>query len=192
MRIATLFSGIGAKDINGYIGIYVVLEDGRIFSYPKKQGNRIDKEGKFLKPQIKRNGYLGVTLQKYGAKKHLRVHRIVAEAFIENTMNKKTVNHIDGNKLNNHVSNLEWATQEENQLHADTTGLNRLNGINNPRFKKWWFSKGGVTNCPNITIKEWCLQNSFDESTIYRMIKESRTAKSGKLVGYLIGFSDAE
>lgn len=58
-----------------------------------------------------------------GKKKYLLVHRIVAKLFIENTNNAKTVNHKDGNKLNNSVSNLEWVTCQENLKHARDNGL---------------------------------------------------------------------
>ena len=62
-------------------------------------------------------------LSKFGHTKYCRIHRLVAQAFIPNPENKPTVNHIDGNKMNNTVENLEWATQSENQLHAIRTGL---------------------------------------------------------------------
>ena len=188
IKIATLFSGEEINDIDGYHGVYAITTFGRVWSYPKPQGNRIDTKGSFLKPQTKRNGYLGVTLQKNHKKRHVTIHRLVASAFILNHGNKATVNHIDGDKHNNNVENLEWATQEENQAHADSTGLNKVKGIDNPRFKKWWFRKNGVTVFPNTTIKDWCKSNLFDESTVYKMIKENRTAKSGKLLGYQIGF----
>lgn len=69
-----------------------------------------------------RHGYQFV----YTGLKQERVHRLVAEAFLENSENKEEVNHIDGNKLNNHVSNLEWSTHLENMQHAVRTGLHKL------------------------------------------------------------------
>lgn len=62
-------------------------------------------------------GYLRVYLSKNGKRKHHKVHRLVARAFIPNPDNKPQVNHIDGNKHNNSITNLEWVTDEENKLH---------------------------------------------------------------------------
>lgn len=69
--------------------------------------------------------YLAVELRKYGKRQRPLVHRLVAEAFIPNPDNKPQVNHIDGNRLNNHVSNLEWCTQSENIQHSLRVGLKK-------------------------------------------------------------------
>jgi ribosomal protein L18 len=76
-------------------------------------------EERILKTGISNTGYERVTL----SGKKYSVHRLVAQAFIENPYKKKTVNHKDGNKLHNNKSNLEWNTSLENQVHAIKTGL---------------------------------------------------------------------
>ena len=64
-------------------------------------------------------GYIQYELSKNNRKKFFKAHRLVAIAFLPNPENKREVNHIDGNKHNNRVDNLEWATTSENQLHAN-------------------------------------------------------------------------
>ena len=71
-----------------------------------------------------KNGYYYVDLQNKGYKRKFPLHRLVAQHFIPNPDNKPTVNHIDGDKSNNSVSNLEWLTYSENTKHAYDTGLN--------------------------------------------------------------------
>ncbi|SFA50969.1 NUMOD4 motif-containing protein [Parageobacillus thermantarcticus] len=82
------------------------------------------KTGYILKPYLHDNKYLVVSLTtSNGKKKKFKVHRLVAKAFIPNPFNKPQINHLDGNKLNNHVSNLEWCTNKENANHAVRSGL---------------------------------------------------------------------
>lgn len=115
------------KDVVGWEGLYIVSNLGNIRSLDRMVANgrmgRLHK-GKQRKPLLN-NGYLSINLidKKTGKMTRNSVHRFVAEAFIPNPDNKITVNHIDGNKLNNVVSNLEWATYKENNMHAVQTGL---------------------------------------------------------------------
>lgn len=96
---------------------YSVSTDGKIYSHLSN---------KFLKPATS-NGYLIVSLTKNGKAKMHSVHRILAETFIPNPQLKAQVNHIDGNKLNNSLDNLEWATQKENFRHyMDVLGYKYL------------------------------------------------------------------
>lgn len=80
-------------------------------------------KGKELKSHVNSRGYLNIWLSRGGATKQYRIHRLVAIAFIENKGNLHEVNHIDGNKLNNNVENLEWSTRSNNMKHAFMNGL---------------------------------------------------------------------
>lgn len=111
------------KDVVGFEGKYKVSNRGNLISNARGTG------WKPLKPTRHHSGYMLVRLASNRTYKNLNVHRIVADAFIPNPEGKKTVNHIDGNKSNNTVENLEWATQKENINHAIDTGLNLHDGF---------------------------------------------------------------
>lgn len=110
------------EDLKGYEDSYQISDFGRIFTKRRLIGNQI-LYGKELVPQLTDDGYLKVTLSRNGESKKFYLHRLVAIQFIENLSNLPQVNHIDGNKLNNSVTNLEWCTKSENQNHAVRTGL---------------------------------------------------------------------
>lgn len=88
-------------------------------------GRIINVNGKEKAKQIDKHGYEKVDLYSNSQRITKRVHRLVAEAFIPNPDSKPDINHKDGNKLNNSVSNLEWVTKSENMLHAYQAGLNK-------------------------------------------------------------------
>jgi hypothetical protein len=105
---------------------YLISSTGEVKSIERKVkmpmgGFRICNE-KILKPRIGPHGYYYVNLCS-DTKRSECIHRLVATAFVPNPENKKCVNHKDGNKLNNVVSNLEWATHSENNQHAYDNGL---------------------------------------------------------------------
>lgn len=109
------------KDIIGYENEYQINQFGEIRTL--KDSPKLKKYD-VLKPQIsKRNGYVYQMLYKNGKEKLLRVHRLVAMAFLPNPNNLPQVNHKDGNKQNNSVDNLEWCEQSDNMKHAYKNGL---------------------------------------------------------------------
>lgn len=108
---------------------YGVDEQGNLYSLKKSGGFRI--APLLMKIRLSREGYLWVNIYRddsTGVTKHsCFVHRLIAEAYLPNPDNKPEVNHKDGNKANNHVSNLEWCTKRENALHAFDLGLRVAN-----------------------------------------------------------------
>ena len=110
------------EDLKGYEDSYQISDSGRIFTKRRLIGNQIY-YGKELIPQLTSDGYLKVTLSNNCKSKKYYLHRLVAIQFLDNLDNLPQVNHIDGNKLNNSITNLEWCTKQENQNHAIRTGL---------------------------------------------------------------------
>lgn len=116
-------------DIKGYEGHYQISNYGRAKSF--KNGRKI-----ILRPLWTNGGYLNFSICLNGKHKNFSPHVLVAKAFIPNPENKPEVNHIDGDKFNCYVGNLEWSTRSENNKHAFKTGLNRqLKGENNLKSK---------------------------------------------------------
>ena len=109
--------------IDGILTNYMISNTGIVMN---------KNSGLILKPSKPSNRYADHVLSIDGQTCHRLAHRLVAEAFIPNPENKPTVNHKDGNKLNNWVGNLEWATYKENMDHAKRTGLSHVVGSENP------------------------------------------------------------
>lgn len=115
------------KDIPGWEGQYACTTTGEIWSY---------KTNKFLSPSVNKRGYKHVVFVDNGKRYDYRVSRLIALTFLENPDDKGQVNHIDGNKLNNCVENLEWCTPEENIKHAKEHHLFKATTHNPPKFTK--------------------------------------------------------
>ena len=106
------------KVLSLFDGKYQLREDGMIISYARKQPRE-------LVGKVSRTGYRMVILyDPNGERLYKNVHRLIATAFVPNPDNLPEVNHKDGNKLNNHVDNLQWVTSHENNIHArDVLGV---------------------------------------------------------------------
>lgn len=160
------------KDIKEYEGLYQVSNYGNIKSFKRKTRN--------LKPYKTYRGYYGIKLCKNHQTKQFFVHRLVAEAFIPNPYNKPQVNHINGNKTDNNIVNLEWATSSENIIHAYSTGLSKGKAIPILQFDKngdlveFWSSQteaGRALNIKQSDISRCCnLKSKTANNFIWRKL----------------------
>lgn len=111
------------KDVVGYEGIYKVSNLGNVQRVSSFRGvNKRYLDNYYLNARDNGKGYLRIKLTINNKSKRVMLHRIIAEAFIENPNNYPCVNHIDGNKKNNNINNLEWCTQSYNCLHSVKMG----------------------------------------------------------------------
>lgn len=117
------------RDVLGFEGAYRINADGCIKSLGRDVFNPIHDsvfiKERILKTHIGVDGYYKVGLCKDGKIKKLRLHRLIALAFIPNPLNKPCINHKNGNKLDNRIENLEWCTRAENNTHSYRTGLRK-------------------------------------------------------------------
>ena len=149
------------KDIQGYEGLYQISSYGRC--------RRIDRKY-ILKPHKTNRGYDIYQLTVKGKIKNYLIHRLVAQTFIPNFKNKPQVNHIDGNKDNNRVDNLEWCTCSENMKHAYDNGLIKIcEGINNHNHR----SVLQYTKYMKF-LKKW---NSIAEASRELMLKQASISR---------------
>lgn len=111
------------REIPGYREIYLISNLGNTRTKDRDGARGCFVHGHVLKQHENSNGYMRCSMNINGQSKQMLVHRLVAESFIPNPDGKPYVNHKDGNKHNNAVSNLEWCTKSENERHAYETGL---------------------------------------------------------------------
>lgn len=105
------------KDVKNFEGQYAITSCGKVWSYQSRR---------FLKPTNGNYGYKVVNLCKEGKVKQFLIHRLVAEAYIENPNGFETVDHIDGNKEHNYINNLQWMTRSENGIKGNNKSVKCL------------------------------------------------------------------
>jgi len=163
------------KDIENYEGAYQISSLGRVKSLTRtrlSKGISIARiSGRDMKQKTSKCGYKVIGFCSDAVKEHFSVHRLVAIAFISNPENKPTVNHIDGNKENNKVSNLEWATQTEQMVHASVNDLLETRGP--PKYsKKLKQEIQDYYNNNEISISKLAIMFGMSERTAGRIVVE--------------------
>lgn len=163
------------KNIRDFKGLYQVSNFGRVKSlkrmviYNEKSKSKNYHHTIFEKikiPTIKKNGYLQILLCKNNKNYNKYVHRLVAEAFIDNPNNLKTVNHKNLNKQDNRVENLEWCSYADNNDHA------RKNLCFKSGKKIKIEAKNIDTEKTEIItdLLQWCKQNKHDRASVYKVL----------------------
>lgn len=150
------------KDIPDTNGMYKVSNFGSVFSAKSKKKLSICKAKK---------GYCVCNISKNGNTKTTYVHRLVAKAFIPNPKKKLQVNHIDGNKQNNNIENLEWCTDKENKDHALKNGL-----ITDQIGESNYASK--INKEKALTIRKLCNEGDYTQKEISCILNVSKSIVS--------------
>lgn len=163
------------KPIINFEGLYEISNFGRV----KSLGNNKYKVDKIIKHCISKNGYAYCTLWINCKQKKYKIHRLIAIHFIPNPENKPFINHIDSNRMNNSIENLEWCTQKENIHHAINNGRMDFNGEKNPSAK---LNKSDVYNIKKlhnnlVSIKDLSTKYSVSDVSIRNIINDKTWSK---------------
>lgn len=158
--------------IKGFEGFYEIDTNGVVYSLPReiKRRNKYGEihtymiEGKIITPK-KRGMYLSVILYRYGVKSQVNIHRVVAETFIENPKKLLQVNHLDENKHNNFVDNLEWCTPQDNQLHSNGKHVSLMS------------PSGEVVT--RFGFKKFCREFELNECSVWRILNGKQKQTKG-------------
>ena len=167
------------KDIDGYKNHYQVSNFGNVRGKIRNVSNHtgfITLKSKILKQATNKKGYKVCYLSMNSKQKTIPVHRLVAKAFIDNPYKLPQVNHIDGIKSNNNVSNLEWCDNLYNQQHAIKLGLvNRSDKCGKPKIKVSKIDRYSLTVIETYnSIAEASRKNNLNKSNIASVIKGKR------------------
>ena len=176
--------------------IWKKIDRNNNYSINRNGEVRNDLTGKIKKPYVnKDNGYLTVDLYQNNKSLKVTVHRLIAEAFIPNPENKPCIDHKDGNRQNNAISNLRWATYSENNSRFNS------NGVRSERIKITHFIEirnkrgGGHVEWGNVDrikyfekIKDCADEFECSQGNITLMLKNGTIGKRGKMRGYLFEY----
>jgi len=177
------------KQVSGYENVYEINEFGDL--------RRCGCE-KLIKKLNRKDGYLQYVLSKDGIRKSRKIHRLVADAFVENPNNYNVVNHIDGNKTNNYYKNLEWCTYSHNNTHAWENNLNHntekqrnsaKESVKHAQIVAWEKRKKRVicneTGAVYNSIKECANELNLQNSKISDVCKGKRNHTGGLTFSYI-------
>lgn len=181
------------KDVVGYEGTYQVSNLGRVRSLDRwiisRNGVRRFFKGIVMKPQTDKDGYSVVNFHTTKGSHLLKIHRLVASAFIPNKDNKPCIDHIDGVRNNNRVDNLRWCTYVENNNYERTKERNReavrRSYINNPDLRKLRGETWGRSGMKEIEVyigdkfigkyeclTDFCREHHFTQSNVWSAVKK--------------------
>lgn len=168
---------------------YSISEDGQV---------RNDTTGRIKSPFLNRgNGYLVVDLYKDNRSTKVPIHRLVAEAFVPNPDGKPCVDHRDGNRKNNAISNLRWATYSENNSRFDSVGV-RARGVRVTHYVELRKRRGGGHEAwlsPDATmhfrtIAAAAAHFECTQGNLTPLLKSGKIGRRGKMRGYLFEYED--
>jgi len=170
------------KDIKGYEGEYQVSNLGRVKSmsrtYIDKNNKLYSIKERLMNFQDNGRGYKNINLYKSKKSKCFYIHRLVAETFLSKIENKNFVNHIDGDKSNNNLSNLEWVDRSENMIHANKIGLCKgynKSGSNNPSSKLVLDTQTGIFY---LTLKEASISKNVNYTLLSSILNSNKNTTS--------------